>query len=219
MRITLKFTFTYSFYYGNEYFSRNKLFGGIIVAITETMKQLIERLQDLQKQLNDIIVKFTEAIKATWPQIKESYQKISQITIEIIDAASNLAATYLKAILSIINEHQKELKELATVTAELAQDIAKIIFKAASQIEKDVKDFVVLLIQQLKALPIYDMIKDKYQNIADYQIPQAMLAPIEELYVNIRNILPTEELKELFAATFNYIMKHIKREKVKFTID
>ena len=182
------------------------------------MKLLAERVADLQKQLNDIVEKVVEAVKATWPQIKQSYEKILAVAIEIIDAASALATTYLKAILAIVNEHQKELKELATVAAELAQDIAKIIFKATNQVEKDVKDFVTLLVQQLKALPIFEMIKEKYQSIAEYQIPQAILAPIEELYINVKSILPTEELKELLTVTYNYIIKLVKHEKVEFLL-
>lgn len=58
------------------------------------------------------------------------------------------------------------------------------------------------------------MIKEKYQNIAEYQIPQTILAPIEELCFNIKSILPTQELKDLFNITYNYIIKHVKHEKV-----
>lgn len=179
------------------------------------MKLLTEQLVELQKKYNEIIDKLTEAIKTIWPQLKESMQKVLQVTVEIIDAASNLALIYFKGLLNVINEHQKEMKELITVMSELTKDVAKILFKAMTQIEKDVKEFIGLLVQQLKALPIYDIIKEKYQNIADYQIPQTILAPIEELCFTIKNILPTQELKDLFDITYNYIIKHVKHEKVK----
>lgn len=195
-------------------FCRNKLFGGLFEALSETIKLLTEHLMDLQKKVNEIIVKFTESIQVIWPQLKESCQKIVKVTVDILEAASNLVLIYFKALLNVINEHQKEMKEMLTVISELTHDIAKIIFKAMSQIEKDVKEFVDLLVQQLKSLPIYDMIKEKYQNIAEYQIPQTILAPIEELCFNIKSILPTQELKDLFNITYNYIIKHVKHEKV-----
>lgn len=199
-------------------YNRNKHFGSIITAINNIIKQVTEQLNELSKQYNAIISKLTEAIKAIYPQIKESYNKIFEACMNVLDATANLAITYLKAVLNIINNHQKEIKELAVIGTELVQDIAKIIFKAVDQITKDVNEFGTLLINQAKALPVYEIVKDKYNQIVNFEVPEALTSPIEELCKIIKTMLPTKELQDFFGSGCNYIMMIIKRQKVRIII-
>lgn len=192
----------------------NKVFGGLIAAISETIKQLSEKIGDLQIQFHQIQEKILEAVKVTYPKVKESIDKILKATIDILDATTKLGATYLKALLNVINQHQKELKELATAISELVHDVVKIVMKGANQIEGELNKFVTLLSEQIKALPIYDIIKAKWSEITSYQIPEAVLGPIEEAFVQIKMILPTEELREFVTVTYNYIIKHIKHQNI-----
>lgn len=196
---------------------RNKYFGAVITAIADTMKQISTQLNELQKEYAQIISKIEEAWNTIYPQLKESYNKIANAYIEIVDSIANVLMAYLKTLLAVINEHQKELKELAIMASELAQDVAKIIFKAVAQIRKDVEEFVALLKNQMKALPIFEIIKDQYQDIVNLQIPETVLNSIHELSEIIKAMLPTEELRQLFSATYEYIMKHVKHEKVSFS--
>ncbi|XP_063988684.1 apolipophorins [Diachasmimorpha longicaudata] len=195
-----------------------KVFGGITTAIVQIVKQSSEQIQQLNKQLNEIIEKLNEAIRTTMPKIKESVDKISKAVEEIVDAASKLVATYVKAIINIINEHQKELKELLTLISEIAHDIIKIVSKGVKQIEGDVNHFVSMVIQQIKSLPINEMLpslsKYKWADIANYKIPEAILMPIEEAVLQFTKLLPTEELREFVTITYNYLMKILKHEKV-----
>lgn len=190
--------------------------GAIITAVTETLKQITTRLNELQKEYNEILSKLKEAWNKVYPQLKESYEKIVKAYITILDTLANIAIAYLKVLLTLINEHQKELKELAIVASEIAQDIAKIIFKAVGQIRKDVDEFAVLLINQVKALPIYELIKEQYKDLINFQVPEGVLASLDQINDIIKSTLPTEELRELFSATSEYIIKYIKHEKVRF---
>ncbi|XP_023288424.1 apolipophorins, partial [Orussus abietinus] len=192
----------------------NKLFGGIITAIVNTAKLMTERVQELFKSFNEIVIKVTEAIKASYPQIKESVDKIFKAGLNVFDAVLNLSLTYFKAFLNIINEHQKELNEIATVASELVQDVARIIFKGAADIEKELKDFVTLLIQQIKALPIYEFIQLKYREIIKFEVPPAVHNAVKDAVEYVKVILPTEELRKLVDAVYDYILKHVKHEKV-----
>lgn len=195
---------------------RNKHFGAVITAVTDTLKQITTRLNELQKEYNEVISKLQEAWNKVSPQLKESYDQIVKAYIKILDTFANVVIAYFKALLTLINDHQKELKELAVVASELAQDIAKIIFKAVGQIKKDVDEFAVLLINQIKALPIYELVKDQYKDIKKFQIPESILASLNEISNLIKAMLPTEELRQLFRTTYEYIIKHAKREKVGF---
>lgn len=197
----------------------NKIFGGLISVITKTISQLTERMAELTKQFNEITEKITEAIKVIVPRIKESAEKILHAAIEIVDAAAKLGTTYVKAILDILNEHQKEIKELLTAVTSLAHDIVEIILKGFSQVQKEVDSAIKLTVQQIQALPIFDFIKEKYSEISNFQVPEAVFVPIEEAFVQLKKILPTEELREFFTVTYNYIIKHIKRQNVDNAIE
>lgn len=179
------------------------------------MKQVAVQLEELQKEYNEIISKLQEAWDKISPQLKESYEQIVKAYIKIFDSLANVAIAYFKALLTLINDHQKELKELAVVASEFGQDIAKIIFKAVGQIKKDVDEFAVLLINQIKALPIYELAKEQYKDIKNFRIPESVLASLHELSQVIESTLPTEELRQLFNATYEYIIKHVKHEKVR----
>ncbi|XP_035725460.1 apolipophorins-like [Vespa mandarinia] len=191
----------------------NKHFGSIITTINNIIKQVSEQLNELSKQYIAIISKLTEAVKAIYPQIQESYNKIFEACMNVLDAIANLAITYLKAALNIINNHQKEIKELAVIGMELVKDIGKIIFKAVDQIKKDVNEFITLLINQAKALPIYQIVKEKYNNIVNFEIPEALTSPVEELCKIIKAMLPTKELQDFFGSVCDYTMTIIKRQK------
>ncbi|XP_011691522.1 PREDICTED: apolipophorins [Wasmannia auropunctata] len=192
----------------------NKYFGAVITAVADTMKQITVRLNELQKEYVEVVHKIEEAWNTVYPQLKESYNKIAHAYINFIDSVANVSMAYLKTILTLINEHQKELKELAALASELAQDVAKIVFKAVAQIRKDVEEFAVLLKNQMKALPVFDMAKEQYQDLVNLRIPETVLASIHELSEVIKAMLPTEELRQFFSAAYEYIMKHVKQEKV-----
>ncbi|XP_001604024.1 apolipophorins [Nasonia vitripennis] len=192
----------------------NKTFGGLIAAVTKSVKKFAEQLQELHEQLNNICSKLQEAVRATYPQLKESFDKLFQVGVAIFDSATKLATAYVEAILKVLNEHQKDIEELVSVASELAQDVAKIIFKGASQIEKEVREFVQLLVQQVRALPIYEMAQNTYKELMNYKIPDYIIAPVEEFCNNIKNFLPTQELKDFFSTVYNYVLKHVKHQKV-----
>nr|XP_012225513.1 PREDICTED: apolipophorins [Linepithema humile] len=191
-----------------------KHFGGIATAVLDTLKKVSGQLNELQKEYEQLVAKIEEVWKTVYPQLRDSCDKIANALIQVLDAAANIALIYLKALLSIINEHQKELKELAVIASEIAQDIAKIIYKGATQIRKDVEEFAVLLINQLKALPIYEYIKEQYHDFKIPEIPESILDSIHDLAEVTKGALPTEELRKFFDAIYQYIVKHIKHKQV-----
>ncbi|KAJ8687230.1 hypothetical protein QAD02_023024 [Eretmocerus hayati] len=192
----------------------NKSFGGLITAIIEIAKKSVEHLEEIRKELADLVAKLKEAIDKTHPKLQESAKRVSEAIVAIVDSAGKLANAYVDAVIKIVNEHQKEIEDILSVVTELVQDIAKIIFKGATQIEKEFSDFSKLLVQQTKALPIYEKAKKAYQDAIDYKIPDYILTPIEDFCNGIKNILPTQELKDLFTSVYSYVLKHVKRQNV-----
>lgn len=198
----------------DRYTFRETHFGEIIAAVMDTMKLITDRLLELQKKYQEIVNNAAEAVKSITPQLKESFNKIVHVVVEMMNTTLNVTMHMLKALVAVINEHQKELKELATMAMELAQGIAKVIFKSASQIRKDVDEFVEMLTAQLKTLQIYELGKERYQELLKLQIPEGLLQSIDELSNIFKSMLPTEELRQLHTAVYDYIIKHVRRQKV-----
>ncbi|XP_058796215.1 apolipophorins [Phymastichus coffea] len=192
----------------------NKTFGGIIAAITQTLEQFAGRFEDLNNQYNEIIHKLEDVAKTIYPSLVQSFESIAKAVISIVESYAKLVTVFAEAALKIINEHQKDIEELIGVVSDFAQDIAKIIFKGISQIEKEVKEFVQLLIQQIRALPVYEMAKNLYREALNYKLPPYIIQPVEEFLSNVKNILPTQELKDFFTTLYSYILKHVKHEKI-----
>ncbi|XP_011144506.2 apolipophorins [Harpegnathos saltator] len=192
----------------------DKHFGSIISAVADRMKQITTQLENLCKQYQDLISKLKEAFETVFPQFMKLYKEMVHGFENIFESTVKILSTYLHVVLDMINDYQEEFKELAIMMSELLQDIAKIVFKAVSQIKKDVDEFVVLLIDQVKALPIYEIVKEKYQEILKFQIPETIMTSIEDVCNTIKTTMPTDELRQLLDAIQQYISKHAKREKV-----
>lgn len=197
-------------------FSRRKYFGTLFEILTE-LKKIAHGLEKLKETLNSLINNVKQAVNSMYPKLKESYDKIFHQALEILDAVMKLTNTYLQAVLNLINDHQKEIKDVLNFVSGMSQDIAKIVFKGLEQIKHNLDEFCSLLINQLKALPIYETIKERLEELKNFQIPENILNSLEELCKLGKNILPTEELRQFVDITYQYVIKHLKREKVRST--
>ncbi|XP_076625563.1 retinoid- and fatty-acid binding glycoprotein apolipophorin isoform X1 [Colletes latitarsis] len=192
----------------------NKYFGGIVTAVAQTMKGVAEDLQKLMQHLNEILSNLKDSAKPIYMQLKESYDKVFHELMNVLDAAGKLANTYLNALLNLINEHQKELKDLFSVVSDVAQDFSKVLSKTLERIRLGLEEFCTLLINQLKALPIYEKAQEKLEELKNFQVPEMVLKSMEEVFNVIKSVMPTQELSQLVDTVSQHIMKHAKREKV-----
>lgn len=197
-------------------FSRNKYFGVLVTAITEMMKEIAKGLDKLQEQLTNIMTNLKEATKSIYPKLKQSYEKILHQAMDILETLAKLANIYLNAVLDLINQHQKEINDTIGLVTGIVQDSAKVVLIALEQAKRSVEEFYTLLMNELKALPVYEVLKEKLEDLKNFEIPQTILAPIEELCRVTKSILPTAELQQLDDSICQYVFKHIKQEKVCF---
>lgn len=192
----------------------NKYFGGIVAAIAEILKDLAQIAEKLQKQLTEVLASLKEAGKEIYPKLRESYEKIFKKYLEIVDAIAKLVNTQLNLILDLLNSHKKELHDLLTLVSGVAQDFSKALSKILEQIKHDVEEFSSQLASQVKALPVYEIVKEKLKELKNYQIPEAILGPLEELCNVVKNVLPTQELQQLAQVFCKYLSQIIKHEKI-----
>ncbi|XP_076294213.1 retinoid- and fatty-acid binding glycoprotein apolipophorin [Lasioglossum baleicum] len=192
----------------------NKYFGGIVAAITEILKDLAQVAQKLQKQLAEVLSSLKEAGNSIYPKLKESYEKIFKKYLEIVDAIAKLVNAQLNLLLDLLNSHKKELHDLLNLVSGVAQDFSKALSKILEQIKHDVEQFSSQLASQVKALPVYEIVKAKLEELKNFQVPNAILGPLEELCSVVKNVLPTQELQQLAQVFCTYLSKIIKHEKI-----
>ncbi|XP_078038624.1 retinoid- and fatty-acid binding glycoprotein apolipophorin, partial [Augochlora pura] len=192
----------------------NKYLGGVVATVSHILKDVAEIAEKLQKQVNSFLDSLKASVNSVYPKLKESYEKIFKKYLEIVDAIANLAKLYLNALLDLINSHQKELHDLISGVSGLAQDISKALSKILEQLKHDLEEFNSQLINQLKALPVYEIIKEKYQNLKNLEIPGAVLGPLQEGCNIVKNVMPNKELQMFLEVICKYIVKLAKHEQV-----
>lgn len=195
----------------------NKYLGGVVAAASQILKDVAEVAEKLHKQLNSLLDSVKASINSVFPKLKESYEKIFKKYLEIVEALANLAKLYLNALLDLINSHQKELHDLLSMVSGVAQDFSKALSKILEQMKHDLEEFSSQLINQLKALPVYEIVKEKYQNLKNFQVPSAILGPLEEACGVVKNLLPTQELQQLAQVLCKYLTKLVKHEQINMT--
>ena len=68
--------------------------------------------------------------------------------------------------------------------------------------------------EQLKALPIYEVLKERYQELKKFQIPEQTWSVIHDMIDALSASMPTPELAQLLQSVSNWVEKHLKHEKV-----
>lgn len=146
--------------------------------------------------------------------MNEVYASVAESAVSACDAVAQLLANYMSKIVELVRKHEEEIKRIATVVGQGIQDVGRIVSKAVGQIRHDVEDFVKLFMEQLKALPIYEVLKERYQELKKYQIPDQAWSMIQDLIAALSASMPTPEVADLLQAISSYAEKHLKHEKV-----
>ncbi|XP_031841889.1 retinoid- and fatty-acid binding glycoprotein apolipophorin [Nomia melanderi] len=194
-------------------------FGGIASVIHKAMKSLAESLQQLQKRLNDMLNNLKEEWKSVYPVLQTYYQKIFEQFMEILEALAKLGKACLEALLDLINSYQKELQDVMSVISSLTQDLSKTVTKILEKLKGDIDEFTSMLSNQLKALSIYDMAKERYEQLKNWEVPEYLLGTVKEICNLLKNSAPTMEVRLLVEATCEYFGKLLKQEKVDTTAE
>lgn len=192
----------------------NKYFGGVVAVIVEILKDLSELAQKLEAHLLVMLSSLKEVANSVYPKLKESYDKIYQSCLEIIGSITKLVTAELNLYLDLLNAHKTELQDLLGLVSGVAQDFLKALSKVLEQVKHDAEQFTSQLTSQLKALPVYEIVKEKFKELKNFKIPDAVLATLEEFCSVVRSILPIPELQQLSQTLCKYLTQIIVHEKI-----
>ncbi|CAK1546590.1 unnamed protein product [Leptosia nina] len=182
-----------------------KMIDEVVTVTKPLVDKFIEAVTDVSKKICEMYEKQIE------PQLKELYSNISAVVREYLDGIIDTVAHISAIVIDFFEKHKPEVDELINTVSNIFKDIARIIFAQmkewrvrASQIFADVS-------QQISDIPIFSMIKEKWQELA---VPEQAMALLQEAQQTIRAFLPTEESKKFADALFNYVQKKLRQEKM-----
>jgi len=191
-----------------------KTFGTVFSQISAILQELTSTTQHLFELLNQGLEKITASVKATIPKLKESYEKISETVFAVTEDALKLITSLVDSVLDKIKEHEKEIQELADILSDFLHDVGKLAAATIGEVQKEVKDYITVIWEQIQAMPAYNMIQEKFQELKNYKIPDQYWDTYHEVVTSAVNFLPTPELQQFVKSVSEYLEKVVKHQPI-----
>ncbi|KAH9637818.1 hypothetical protein HF086_017596 [Spodoptera exigua] len=182
-------------------------------------KMLDEVLKSTKPLVDNILNTYTEAAK----QIKEMYEKkfepalkqfyatLAKYFKEYLDSLIEVVARYSALTADFYEKHKPELEELTNALTAIFKDLTRLLVAQIKEFRARVVALTTELSQSIKDMPIFALLKEKYQELA---IPEQALALLGDAYNTIRALIPTPEIKDFTDAVHSYVTRKLKQEKV-----
>ncbi|CAH1965494.1 unnamed protein product [Acanthoscelides obtectus] len=199
-----------------------KVFGAIIHSLAEISAKVGELIEAVTKSLQTAFAGVIESIdKELLPELKRITGKVTKVAGEIARSAIDIIASCLATISQVIEKYQPEIKQIAATFGELGQDVGRFIQKSYEQIRAIVIDVSRKIYDEIQALPIFDELKAKYEELIKNGIPNkdGIIGGMKEIAATIKDIIPPDfliqkELVEIIDLIVNYIEKKVNAQAV-----
>ncbi|XP_041983389.1 apolipophorins [Aricia agestis] len=186
-----------------------KIMARIIDDVTNALQPIVDKIvdaiTDASKKICDMYEKQIE------PQILELRNKIMEVVKHYVDGVLDVAAHFGALVIDFVEKHKPELQELTNIFTEIFRDLTRILVNQMKEWKKKSAEFFAAVSENFSKIPIFDVIKEKWQELA---VPEQIMGLLSEGKQTIREILPTEESKAFLDALFNYAQKKVHQEKV-----
>lgn len=180
----------------------NKAIAEILKTLTEQYQKTIKILTDLYKQLYD---GFNERIL---PQLKDSFKSIEQILRNIYDETVNLGLHLFEKVLEQLKKYEDDFKKLGQVTVEWAKKISEAATKYFDLLRQEINDLYQLVVDGLKSLPGFDVLKEKAQELyKSLVVPDNIVAVLNNIADTLKDAVGVPDLNELLRSIISYIEK------------
>lgn len=161
----------------SEFF--NNIIGAAAEAFTELLKNFSELVENIVKTIqanfSGIVDTFNNDIL---PKLKEVFTTLIKETANVADKFADVFFAYLSKISQFIDDHQEEIKQIATALNSIGEDFVRFLLKSYESLRELIVEQFKVLADQLK-LPVFDELQAQY-----------------ELFVK-ENFGGTEQLKEV----------------------
>nr|CAD7259095.1 unnamed protein product [Timema shepardi] len=169
---------------------------------------LIQLGKEAQTELTDLVTTLRKAQPNLKPYLQSYQQELKAIKEEVVN---DKALKELSAFLLINDLLQLTLSKTGGRGG--IYKVGRVVGKTFVQLRSEVKDFLDVLCDQFKSLPVADIIKEKYEELlkqlAELEIPVELWNVITEVTSAVKDTVPTPELRDLVEAIESYVNKEL----------
>lgn len=154
-----------------------KALGEILKTLSAHFEQTSKVLNDLGKQLYE---SYTEKIQ---PALKQTLTNIESILRTIYEELYNIAITWAEKLYERLKEI--DLTELNKAISKLINQLSKTFGGYLELISNEISEIYELILDQLRALPGLDTIKEKLKELYNTALPNIVIIVLTIIYFQI----------------------------------
>lgn len=144
----------------------NKVYGSFGNVIIEILKVLTENVKKLHEIFNDFYGKVQQAFnEKILPALKETYTKLYGIFQQIYENTVQLLRNIFERIANSMKAFEEDFSKIGKALSETFKTFAQLFSKYFEILRKEVYDLYGVVSNNLKELPGYDYIKDKFSEV------------------------------------------------------
>lgn len=145
-------------------------------SIEEIVKTLIEHVKKVNQVLTDfykdVLQAFNEKIL---PALKETYTNVERIVSALVEESVRLITEFIQRGVKSLKAFEEDFAKIGATVSEQFKKLADIFNKYFETIRKEINDLYQILLDNLKALPPWDEVKNRLKEVRGRCIHQKML--------------------------------------------
>ncbi|KAM3956905.1 retinoid- and fatty-acid binding glycoprotein apolipophorin isoform 2-T2 [Aphomia sociella] len=187
-----------------------QFFAKIIDDIIRAIKPFVDKIQSVTSDLTKKISEMYNNEIA--PQIKQLYETVGAVLKEFFDGLIDIVAHYAALVTDFFEKHKAELQELTNTIAEIFKDLTRVIVIQLKELKVNVAKILEVVVGYINEAQgsFLNIVKTKYEELG---VSEHILGALLEVHNTIRVLLPTEEIKHLADALYQYASKKLRGEK------
>ncbi|KAJ8705174.1 hypothetical protein PYW07_011001 [Mythimna separata] len=182
-----------------------KMLDAVVTGTKPIVDTIVNTYVNVAKQVQQLYEKTLE------PALKQFYETLAKYLKELLDGVLDVVAHYAALVTDFYEKHKPELEELTNTVAAIFKDLTRLLVAQLKEFRARFDALAQELTTTVKELPIFTVIKEKFQELA---VPEQAAALLNDAYVPLRALLPTPELRDFTDALHAYVAKKLKQEKV-----
>ncbi|RVE54932.1 hypothetical protein evm_000299 [Chilo suppressalis] len=188
----------------------------IVKYIAKIVDDVLQATEPVIDKIKNAVVEMAEKVEEMYKkqlegQIKQLYMTMAAIIKEYFDGLLDVVAHFAALVSDFFEKHKAELQELTNTIAEIFKDLTRLIVAQLKEFRVKAGAFIEEISKQIKELPIFEIIKEKYGELA---VPDMVLEVIAKLQETVQQLLPTQEAKDFCSALYKYLEKKRQHQKV-----
>lgn len=138
--------------------------GELLRTLMAHFHQITKTITDFFKSLYD---GFNERIL---PSLKESYNQIEKVLMDLFDEILAVAANLFERLVESLKKFEKDFKQISQTISESSKKVTKFLGEQFEALQRELEDLYKLIMDYLKSLPGFDVLKEKYQEVGIFRI-------------------------------------------------